>query len=82
MEVSVPSTSGAAADSPAPAVNGEAATPGTEGTAKKVKKEKKVWTGLHSTGLYSFGPCSFGWVYVVYRVFDYSIVALLQLAAC
>ena len=43
MEVSAPSTSGAAADSPAPAANGEAATPGTEGTAKKVKKEKKVW---------------------------------------
>ena len=41
MEVSAPSTSGAAADSPAPA-NEEAATPGTEGTAKKVKKEKKV----------------------------------------
>lgn len=43
MEVSAPSTSGAAADSPAAAANGtaEAATPGTEGTAKKVKKEKK-----------------------------------------
>ena len=45
MEVSAPSTSGAAADGPAPAANGsaEAATPATEGTAKKVKKEKKVW---------------------------------------
>ena len=44
MEDSAPSTTGAAADSPAPAANGsaEAATPATEGTAKKVKKEKKV----------------------------------------
>lgn len=44
MEVSAPSTSGAAADSPTAAANGtaEAATPGAEGTAKKVKKEKKV----------------------------------------
>ena len=48
MEVSAPSTSGAAADSPAPAANGEAATPGSEGTAKKVKKEKKVQIGLCS----------------------------------
>ncbi len=46
MEVADPSTSGGAPDSAAPAVNGsaEAATPSTEGTAKKVKKEKKVCT--------------------------------------
>lgn len=45
MEVSAPSTSGAATDSPAPAADGsaEAATPGTEGTAKKMKKDKKVY---------------------------------------
>ena len=50
MEVSAPSTSGAAADSPA-AANGtaEAATPGAEGTAKKVKKEKKVCAVSYST---------------------------------
>ncbi len=44
MEVADPSTSGGAPDSGPPAVNGaaEAATPSTEGTAKKVKKEKKV----------------------------------------
>jgi len=44
MEVADPSTSGGAPDSAPPAVNGaaEAATPSTEGTAKKVKKEKKV----------------------------------------
>lgn len=44
MEVANPSTSGAAPESATPAVNGaaEAATPSTEGTAKKVKKEKKV----------------------------------------
>ena len=43
MDTAGPSTSGADAASPAPAVNGtDAATPGTEDTAKKVKKEKKV----------------------------------------
>ena len=43
MDTAGPSTSGADTASPAPAVNGtEAATPGTEDTAKKVKKEKKV----------------------------------------
>ena len=46
MEGADLSTSGKAPDSVPPAVNGaaeaEAATPSTEGTAKKVKKEKKV----------------------------------------
>lgn len=43
MDTAGPSTSGADTASPAPAVNGtDAATPGTEDTAKKVKKEKKV----------------------------------------
>ena len=73
MEVSAPSTSGAAADSPAPAANGEAATPGSEGTAKKVKKEKKVWIGLHSTGLHNIGLYSVGLKHSIYdcTIMDY-----------
>lgn len=43
MDTAGPSSSGAPADSPAPAANGAAAaTPGTDDTAKKLKKEKKV----------------------------------------
>lgn len=60
-DVSAPSTSGAAADSPAPAANGEAATPGAEGTAKKVKKEKKVWIQLYRTALYNIALCGSVW---------------------
>ena len=80
-DASAPSTSGAAADSPAPAANGEAATPGTEGTAKKVKKEKKVWTGS-----YSIGTCSPGWASLVLdgpiKSVNYMTMAMLHCCNC